>query len=334
MSVADVSVSHRLVIEHKDTATKVAHWTPPLHNVIEVDGVTFVKVGYSGDRGFARFCGGENSDSNPLRNFEWLSVALKLRTVAVNAELDRIAIDKLVGHVPGTAVKQRPALAVHASPWVEISVPAVAHGDTQLDARKMRVLFELDAKALLGFEATAANCAYVRAAMAASKTVLAGRARPAHADRLSKQTGVKGVFVQRFKTGNRSDRVRCMSEDADGRTFTHSKVFAAIDDGDEHMAKRICMNLKQHVHSPLKSDAASAPESLHNDAEAASDHDDRHEASQAECGTRNQDESGDDAPPDALKAACASQPSAIDPSGPSAAAPKLNGAWDHVLRKR
>ena len=303
MSVADVNVSHCLVIEHKDTATKVAHWTPsPLHNVIEIDGVTFVKVGYSGDKGLRSILRWwQLRLEPPIRNFEWLSVALKLRTEAVNAELDRIAIDKLVGHVPGTAVKQRPALAVHASPWVEISVPAVAHGDTQLDAQKMRVLFELDAKSLLGFEATAANCAYVRAAMVASKTVLVGRARPAHADRLSKHTGVKGVFVQRFKTGNRIDRVRCMSEDADGRTFIHSKVFAAIDDGDEHMAKRICKNLKQHMHSPLKSDAASAPESLRNDAEAASDHYDRHEASHAECGARKQDKSGTTLPSMSLR---------------------------------
>ena len=106
-----------------------------------------------------------------LRNFTWLDGTVKLRNKAVAAEIDRLAIEKLVGHVPGAPVKQRHALAADAAPWVEISLPAVA----QLDARQMRVLFELDSKAMFGFEATSANCAYVRAAMAASKTATAAR---------------------------------------------------------------------------------------------------------------------------------------------------------------
>ena len=39
--------------------------------------------------------------SNPMEDFGWLEEARKLRDAAVNAELDKIASQKLVGHKPG-----------------------------------------------------------------------------------------------------------------------------------------------------------------------------------------------------------------------------------------
>ena len=106
-----MSVEQRTVIEFGGDGKQTQHWVPPHDKVRMVDGVPYVSLGYSGDRGFARFIGGDMGASNPLKDFTWLDEALKLRNNAVINALEEIAASKIPGHVPGTAHLKRRALA-------------------------------------------------------------------------------------------------------------------------------------------------------------------------------------------------------------------------------
>ena len=104
-----VTVQERLVVEYRDTTSetsKVSQWIPPLSHITEIDSIKYVTVGYSGDRGFARFCGGDVKQSNPMKGHTWLSDAIKLRNDIVATTFDKIAEQKVLNHVSGRPIKK------------------------------------------------------------------------------------------------------------------------------------------------------------------------------------------------------------------------------------
>ena len=62
-----VTVATRTVVTFGDKPSDI--WVLPNDNVVEIDGEPFVTLGYGGDRGFARFVGGDLGASNPLARF-------------------------------------------------------------------------------------------------------------------------------------------------------------------------------------------------------------------------------------------------------------------------
>ena len=124
--------------------------------------------------------------------FAWLEQALKMRNDAVNEALDKIAAEKLPGHKPGKTLHKstRSSLGSELPQKLEITFPALA--DTH-DPCVLTVATETEPTRHLAVKCTTEAMVYVRAAMAASKTGDAHRARPKHSDRLAEQTGVKGV---------------------------------------------------------------------------------------------------------------------------------------------
>ena len=109
-----VTSQHRLVVEYPDTAdatSKVSQWIPPLSNITDIDGIEYGTVGYNGDRGFARYCGGDTKISNPLKFHNWLAEAIKPRNGAIAIALDKVAEEKLFGHVLGQPIKNKRKLA-------------------------------------------------------------------------------------------------------------------------------------------------------------------------------------------------------------------------------
>ena len=109
----NVPVATRTVVEYGHVGKSKSKWIPPLDRIQMIGGDAFVSLSYSGDRGFAKYVGGDMKASNPLVGFSWLEEALKLRNDAVNKEFDKLATEKLPGHVSGSALtlKQRMALA-------------------------------------------------------------------------------------------------------------------------------------------------------------------------------------------------------------------------------
>ena len=143
------TAQHRLVVEYPDTAdatSKVSQWSPPLSNTTDIGGIEYVTVGYSGDRGFARYCGGDTKISNPLKFHNWLAEAIKSRNDAVAIALDKVAVEKLLGHVPGQPIKNKRKLAEFAPEVVKVNFPAVKFEGTEVGPCEFNVKVELDPK--------------------------------------------------------------------------------------------------------------------------------------------------------------------------------------------
>ena len=110
------------MIEYRDKASDVSkrsQWTPPHSSLTEIDGNQYVTVGYSDDRGFARFCGGDISLSNPLKFHTWLHDAKRLRNDAVAIVLDTVAEDKL--KVEAGWVHDAPVLPLFAKLLLQVT---------------------------------------------------------------------------------------------------------------------------------------------------------------------------------------------------------------------
>ena len=103
-------VVQRTVAIHTNARGKDQVWVIDPEHIVERDGSQFVYVGYT-DRDFARYVGGEMSASNPLKKFTWLEEAQKLRKDACDVELEKVAIQKDLTHVPGTPVKHKKILS-------------------------------------------------------------------------------------------------------------------------------------------------------------------------------------------------------------------------------
>lgn len=215
-----VSVCTRTVAEYTDSKNKVGHWVPPLARLSTHDGATFVKLGYTGDRGFAKFCGAPMGMTNPLRAYNWLGTAVKLRDAAVDEIIDKLTMEQDVTHRPGSKVKNKEAYASKLPATVDVALPAVAFDGTTVGPLTVRVVAEIGARVSISIEATEDALGYVRVAMAASKGAATPRARPAHTERFSAKTGVKGVYLIK-KRGSLQVR-RC---NEDGKiTHKHQKV--------------------------------------------------------------------------------------------------------------
>ena len=72
------------------------------------------------------------SKSNLMQDFGWFEYAKNLRDVAMNAENDNIASQKLVGHKPGKrfTLKTKQHLVETMSKTVPLCAPELIHGDT------------------------------------------------------------------------------------------------------------------------------------------------------------------------------------------------------------
>ena len=144
-----VTVETRLVIEYREKArdvSKRSQWIPPHSNVTEIDGIQYVTVGYSGDRGFARFCGGDSSLLNPLKFHTWQHDAKKLRNDAVAIVLDKVAEEKLLGHVHGKPIKNKRKLAEFAPEALTVKFPDMKIEDTEVGPCEFNVKLEYDPK--------------------------------------------------------------------------------------------------------------------------------------------------------------------------------------------
>ena len=232
-----------------------------------IGGDAFVSLSYSGDRGFAKYVGGDMKASNPLVGFSWLEEALKLRNDAVNKEFDKLATEKLPGHVSGSALtlKQRMALASELPETVGLTFPALATHS----ACEAVVAMESDPRKMIAIKCTADALSYVRAAMIASKTEESRRARPRHSERLSEATGIKGVHRRKGRVVGRLAVKWC---DADGRKRVKTANMPEEDAGATELAST-CKRLKKHAERSADdpSPAKGTVQSVHSDAEKLED---------------------------------------------------------------
>ena len=233
-----MTIAERLVIAYTPSPdAKEQLWVPPTDKITTIGNKTFIEVGYS-DRDFARFCGGDMSASNPLKQFKWLDEALKLRETVVDVELDQIARTKVVTHVPGKRIKNKDALAEFLPDTVTIDVPHVSVGGEEMGPCRLTVAPEVCTFRHMRFECTDEALRYVRLAMIASKTTACDRARPCHADRLSARTGIKGVYA------TKGNRVTYAYQDEEGRRTTAS-LKATLSTPVPELAN-LCKRLKTH----------------------------------------------------------------------------------------
>ena len=125
-------VERRLVVEFYDKNKTYQTWVPPSDRVTTINGSGFLMLSYQGDRGFARFCGADMGTFNPLSQHTWLDEAKELRDKLVDAELQRIACEKVGTHVEGRAVKNRQALQDFLPKVVTINVPPIQVGNDEV----------------------------------------------------------------------------------------------------------------------------------------------------------------------------------------------------------
>jgi hypothetical protein len=246
-----VTVQTRLVVEYRDTtsdASKASQWCPPLSNVTEIDGNQYVTVGYSGDRGFARFCGGDVKLSNPLKFHTWLEDAIKSRNDAVAIVLDKVAEEKLLGYVKGQTIRnKRKHFAEFVPEVVKVTFPAVKFEGTEVGPCEFNVKFEFEPNVSFAFECTELAVGYVRVAMLASKGASTERARLKHDARLSTRTGVSGVW------GAGKGRIKTNVQGADGKKSVKTKKCPDQDDASDNQLAVLCKNMKERTqHAPVK----------------------------------------------------------------------------------
>ena len=134
-----ITISDRTVAEWENL-----QWVVPCDRVTKVDGAKFITLSYSGDRGVAKFCGADMSQSNPLKSYDGLAMIHKLRDDACKQLLDTVASAKLFNHSPGDEVKGKHLLLDDIATAVEIEDPALALGDDSIDALRLRVLSAID----------------------------------------------------------------------------------------------------------------------------------------------------------------------------------------------
>ena len=239
-----VTVETRLVIEYREKArdvSKRSQWIPPHSNVTEIDGIQYVTVGYSGDRGFARFCGGDSSLSNPLKFHTWLHDAETLRNDAAKIVLDKVAEEKLLGHVHGQPIKNKRKLAEFLPEALKVKFPAMKFEDTGVGPCEFNVKFEFDSNVSLAFESTELAIGYVRVAMLASQKIAQTRARIKHEARLSTRTGVKGVW------GAGKGRIKMNVRGADGKKIVKTQKCPDLEEEDDVPGLTVlCKTMKQH----------------------------------------------------------------------------------------
>ena len=328
-----VVAESRMVVEYSE-GKSTSHWVPPRNRVKMIGDDTFVALGYSGDRGFAKFVGGDMAASNPLVGFAWLEQALKRRNLAVNEELDKLAVEKVPGHQLGKPIPKasRMQLANELPQTLELTFPPLAdtHGSCVFT-----VVTETEPTRHLAVKCTTEAMVYVRAAMAASKTDDTHRARPKHSERLAEQTGVKGVH-------KRGSRVGVEWVDSDGKKCM--KTAKAPLEGDADNAEELastCKRLKHHAArradepSPAKEPVQSVHAKLEAEELGPSDH------------SVDTDNEGKDEPDDPQELAddqpCAEpQTSAASSSAPadaaegegavpSSAQQSLQDKWGHIF---
>ena len=234
-----ITVSERVVVEVGNV-----QWIVPCDRVTTVDGAKFITLSYSGDRGFAKFCGADMKQSNPLKLHDGLALMLKLRDDAMQQLLQPVAAEKLVCHTHGDlTLKEKAMLQDDIASVVEIEVPALVLGDESIDAFRLRVLSAIDPRKPIAIEATPLNLSYVRLAMRASVASSGAikRSRPKHAERLCAQSGINGVM----KLG--ANRVRVTATNPDGRVLYKTKKLAPEELEDPEVTARLCQRLKADV---------------------------------------------------------------------------------------
>ena len=260
--MSTIAVSERLVVEWREN-NHANFWIVPAERVHEVDGSKFITLSYSGDRAFARFCGADMNKSNPMKDFGWLEDAKKLRDVAVNAELDKIASQKLVGHKPGKRLplETKQQFAESMPKTARVCAPELTHADTKVDACDLRMLVDVDPRNSVAVAAEPGALNYTKHAMYISKTNAdanaALRARPKHADRLVNVTGVQGVHSA-GKAASGSQRVVARFENDEGKTVAKTASFPK--DDPDNIAPSVCKRLKKTAAtvSPCKAEPADA----------------------------------------------------------------------------
>ena len=322
-----VSCVHRLVVEYKESGPQgqMNRWVPPLASISMHDGQECLTIGYSGDRGFARLCGGDCKTSNPLRQFAWITEAIKRRDEAVKQAYDKVAMVKCVGHISGTHITGRIRRSLEIPELTLVDFEEFEHDGRTVPATTLRVVPDAPGQSFR-FAWTPDSLSYVMSAMRASKSGVTQRPRPAHDERLSAKTGVKGVWK------HSENKVRSSYTDDDGVTRCkvaklHNEECASGN------AKAVCKLLqgatpkKQQQQQPVISAAA---RDLEGDA------DEQHECSV-------EDEAYDDAPltaliPDAASSSAAPPEEALSvaiPEAPSVA-PKhamLHPAWKNIFKQ-
>ena len=168
--MAVVSVSERVVVEYTQGSKPSRFWIPT--KVKHIGNEAFVTVGYSGDRGFARFCGGDVTSSNPLRSFTWLTSATKLRNKLVDAAIDNVARAKVLGHIAGAKIPSRirSVIAADIPATQTVEFPPLRVDDKDVPGVAMTVALDIDGHAPFCFAISTDVARYIQIAMAQSKT--------------------------------------------------------------------------------------------------------------------------------------------------------------------
>ena len=337
-TMSTVSVSERVVVQYATSARPVVHWAPPLDRVQDIGGVKFVTLTYSGDRGFAQFCGGDAA-TNPLKAFTWLESAIQLRNDAVGKVLDKIATDQVYGHVSGKAVKCRRQFHDALPKTIQIHLPPLSFDGAEVGERTVSVVTETNRTKALSIECDADVMQYVRLAMTASRTDTPSRPRAKHKDRITAVTGVNGVF----KTHGHS-RVGVMRTDEEGkRSVTSLKRPGHDHDPDGEITANICKRLKATAEVKAEDgvkeedDGAGCAENMgtEDEAEEEEEADDDKAIAEAELDearhhdrwSKTQDASA--APPD--DAASDDEPVASACSAAVATSMRLNPKWNSIF---
>ena len=313
--MSTIAVSERLVVEWQEK-NHSNFWIVPEDRVQEVAGSKFITLSYSGDRAFARFCGADMSKSNPLKDFGWLEDAKKLRDVAVNAELDKLASQKLVGHKTGKRLlletKQQPAESMPRT--ITVCAPELTTGDTKVDACDLRMLVDVDPRNSVSVVAEPGALSYIKHAMCISKqnadANAALRARPKHVDRLVNATGVLGVHSA-GKAASGCQRVVTRYANVEGKKV--AKTACLPKDDPDGVTSSVCKRLKKTATlvSPCKAEPAPTADASDDEAplqalivEAAADEEvSPPEAPQSELGDVEEPQTFATDPPDAIERA-------------------------------
>ena len=326
-----VVAENRMVVEYSE-GKSTSHWVPPRNRVKMIGDDTFVALGYSGDRGFAKFVGGDMAASNPLVGFAWLEQALKRRNLAVNEELDKLALEKVPGHQLGKPIPKasRMSLANELPQTLELTFPPLAdtHGSCVLT-----VVTETEPTRHLAVKCTTEAMVYVRAAMAASKTDDTHRARPKHSERLAEQTGMKGVH-------KRGSRVGVEWVDSDGKKCMKTAKVPLEASADNDELALTCKRLKSHAaRAADEPSPAKAPvQSVHGESDEDVGESDVGESDDsADDGEDDHDEPQQPAaePPAPQTSAASSSAPADAEEGdgkvPSSAHQSLQDKWGHIF---
>ena len=215
--MSTISFGERMVVEWRDSPdAQLMHWIVPHDRCGPIGDDAFLTLSYSGDRGFARFCGADMKKSNPLTNYGWLEEIRESRDQAVQRLLDEVATKNLIGHKSGAQIKVRRGLGTFMPDTCTIQVPEVRVGDEVAAACELCVAIDVDPKKALRVKLSVTSLAYVKLAMRASVGADPKRSRPQHAARLSATTGVTGVHKMGRGRDGRS-RVGVSFRDDDGK---------------------------------------------------------------------------------------------------------------------